>query len=146
MTSPRTNVDSIGPLCRWAVGRAVRRWPALLAVFATMLLTIGFGVLQPWPMKWLVDHVLLGVPMGPGLARATAALPGAATREGLLTWCVAATVVLFVLGWSLGVASSWTNIAFGRRLVYDLAADLFAHLQALSLRFHARASVGERLP
>ena len=52
---------------------------------------------------------------------------------------------LFLLGWALGVAAACANIAFGQRMVYDLAADLFGHLQRLSLRFHSRQSVGDSI-
>ena len=30
-------------------------------------------------------------------------------------------------------------------MVYDLATDLFSHLQRLSLRFHSRQSVGDSI-
>jgi ATP-binding cassette subfamily B protein/subfamily B ATP-binding cassette protein MsbA len=110
-----------------------------------MLLKIGLDVLKPWPMKFLVDHVLLGAALSPAVAAAVGLLPGAGSPEGLVTWCVAASVVLFLLGWALGVATAWANISFGQRLVYDLAEDLFAHLQALSLRFHSRKPVGDSI-
>jgi ATP-binding cassette subfamily B protein/subfamily B ATP-binding cassette protein MsbA len=43
----------------------------------------------------------------------------------------------------MGLSLSW-NIC-GQRMVYDLAADLFARLQRLSLLFHRRRSVGDSL-
>src|SRR5262249_3603409 len=49
------------------------------------------------------------------------------------------------LGWALGALASQANINFGTRLVYDLAADLFGHLQRLSLRYHSRRSVGDTI-
>jgi ATP-binding cassette, subfamily B, bacterial len=144
---PELNTRNTGVLrlCRWLVRYAVRRWPALLAVLATLLLKAGFQVLTPWPMKVLVDHVLDEKPMPAALARGLVLLPGAGTRETLLAWSVAATVVLFILAWALGLASAYTNIGFGRRMVYDLAADLFGHLKRLSLRYHSRKSVGDSI-
>src|SRR5262249_51067348 len=62
---------------------------------------------------------------------------------GLLAWCVAGTVLLFLLSWALGLAATLANIQFAQRMVYDLGADLFAHLQRLSLRRHARQPVGD---
>jgi ATP-binding cassette subfamily B protein/subfamily B ATP-binding cassette protein MsbA len=132
-------------LCIWALHQAMRRPLGLLAVLATMLLRIGFDVLKPWPMLVLVDHVLKGEPVPAPLAHAVAWLPGAATPEQLITWCVAASVVLFLAAWLLGVATSYANIYFGQRLVYDLAGKLFGHLQALSLRFHSRNPVGDSI-
>jgi ATP-binding cassette subfamily B protein len=136
---------SVVRLVAWLGRYAVRRWPGLLAVLATMLGRIGLDVLKPWPMKVLVDHALSGLPVPQALAPLVDVLPGAATREGLAAWSIAATVVLFLLAWALGVATAYANIAFGQRMVYDLAADLFGHLQRLSLRFHRRKSVGDSI-
>jgi ATP-binding cassette subfamily B protein/subfamily B ATP-binding cassette protein MsbA len=79
------------------------------------------------------------------LAAAVAVVPFADSREGLAAWSVAATVILFLLTWALGVATAYANIGFGQRMVYDLAGDLFSHLQRLSLRFHSRKSVGDSI-
>jgi ATP-binding cassette, subfamily B, bacterial len=54
-------------------------------------------------------------------------------------------VVLFLLGWALGLAAALANVGLGQRMVYDLAADLFGHLQRLSLRFHSRKAVGDTI-
>jgi ATP-binding cassette subfamily B protein/subfamily B ATP-binding cassette protein MsbA len=143
--STSSTTDGMGRLCLWALGYALRRWPAFAVVLATTFVKIGCDVLRPWPMKVLVDHVLSDRPMPEGFAAVMAWLPGAATPRGLLTWCVAATVVLFLLSWALGLAAALANVAFGQRMVYDLATDLFGHLQRLSLRFHSRKSVGDTI-
>src|SRR6266498_5374151 len=92
---------STGRLCAWSLGYAWRRWPALTGVVMAMVLKIGLDVLKPWPMKLLIDHVLRDEPAQPGFVW-LAWLPGAQSREGLLAWCVGATVLLFLLTWSLG--------------------------------------------
>jgi len=121
---------------------ALRRWPALLAVASTMLIQIGLTLLAPWTMKVLVDNVLYGKPLGPAAADAFAALPGPETRNALLYWTLGAGFVTFFVGWAAGLAGSYANIAFSQRLVYDLGARLFDHLQRLSLRFHNEHGVG----
>jgi len=108
-----------------------------------MLLKTGMDVLKPLPMKILVDNVLNQQPLQGVISRFIELLPGAAVREGLLIWSVAATVLLFFFGWALGLASSYANIGFGQRMIYDLAEDLYRHLQRLSLGFHNRKSVGD---
>jgi ATP-binding cassette subfamily B protein/subfamily B ATP-binding cassette protein MsbA len=142
--APRTDT-SVSRLFRWVARYALRRWPGLLAVLATIMFNILLDVIKPWPMKVLVDHALGDQPFPAWLASVTATLPGAATREGLVAWSVAATVVLFLLGWAVGVARSYADIGLGQRMVYDLAADLFSHLQRLSLRFHSRRSTGDSI-
>jgi ATP-binding cassette subfamily B protein len=146
LAPPRPLIDTGAVrLFRWLGRYAVRRWRGLLAVLATMIAKIGLDLLKPWPMKVLVDHGLGDQPLTPALAALAAVLPGSESRETVIAWAVAATVVLFLLGWALGVASSYASIGFGQRMVYDLATDLFSHLQSLSLRFHSRQSVGDSI-
>jgi ATP-binding cassette, subfamily B, bacterial len=144
--APALAIDTrAGRLVQWVMRYALRRWGGLVAVLATMIAKIGLDVLKPWPMKILVDYGLGDQPLSPPLVALTAMLPGAETREGLIGWSVAATLILFLLAWAVGVATSYANIGFGQRMVYDLATDLFSHLQRLSLRFHSRQSVGDTI-
>jgi ATP-binding cassette subfamily B protein/subfamily B ATP-binding cassette protein MsbA len=130
-------------LCRWSLRYALHRWAPLSIVLLTMFLQVGLDALRPWPMKILVDNVLNGVPAGPTLQRVMDLLPGVSSPRDLLVWSIAATVALFILGWAFGMVASLANIALGLRMTYDLAADLFAHLQRLSLRYHGRHAVGD---
>ena len=129
----------------WLARYPLRRWPALLGVLATMVAKVGVDLLKPWPLKVLVDHGLTAHPLSPALAGLLATLPGDGSREAIVGWSVAATIVVFVLGWGLSVATAYANIGFGQRMIYDLATDLFSHLQRLSLRFHSRQSVGDSI-
>ena len=136
---------SLPALCRWALGYARRRWPGMAAVLGLTLLRIGLDLIKPWPMKVLVDHALGGRPLGATADRWAGWLLGGATPPQLILGCAGATVVIFLLGWLVASASAMANIGFGQHLVYDLAADLFAHLQRLSLRFHYRKAVGDSI-
>jgi ATP-binding cassette subfamily B protein len=121
---------------------AWRRRAGLTVVIVTTLAEVGLTLLQPWPLKVLVDNVLQDQPTTGLLHTVFVALPGPASREALLWWTVAATVVLFLLVWASALTASWARIRFGERVAFDVAGDLFAHLQDLSLRFHARHGIG----
>jgi len=127
------------------MGYAWRRWLPLVAVFTTMLVKVGLDVLKPWPMVFLVDHVLQGKLMPHWISRVVDSLPGAHNQLNLVGWAVAATILIFLLSWTVGLANAYANISLGQRMVYDLAADLFAKLQQLSLRFHGSKSVGDNI-
>jgi ATP-binding cassette subfamily B protein len=146
MSTPRPAPDLRLPrLCRWVLGYAARRRLPLLAVLLTMLLQVGLSVLKPWPMVFLIDYVLDAKPMPAWLRQLVEALPGAHTPLNLIGWSVGATVAIFLLGWALGLANEYAGISLGQRMTYDLAADLFARLQQLSLRFHTSKSVGDNI-
>jgi ATP-binding cassette subfamily B protein len=136
---------STARLCLWLLRYPLRRWSWLVAAVVTMLLKVGLDLLKPWPMKVLVDQVLSNKPIPASMASLFGWLPGGLTRDSLLTWSVLATVIIFLLAWALGVVTAYVDIGFGRRMTYDLAGDLFGHLQRLSLRFHRRKSTGDTI-
>jgi len=119
-----------------------RGWATILA--ATLLGT-GLSLLQPWPLKVLVDHVLGDVPMSGGLDRFFNLLPGAATAAGLIGWMAMSLIGIYLLSSVIEVvvALQWTRI--GRRMVYDLARDLFGRSQRRSLSVHSRHSIGDSM-
>jgi ATP-binding cassette, subfamily B, bacterial len=143
--SERARDTSTLRTCGWLAGYAWHRWRGLLAVIAIIFARIALDLVKPWPLKVIVDYGLGDHSLSPALASVAAMLPGSSTREGLIGWSVGATVVLFLVAWGVGVAASYANIGFGQRMVYDLATDLFSHLQRLSLRFHSRQSVGDSI-
>jgi ATP-binding cassette subfamily B protein/subfamily B ATP-binding cassette protein MsbA len=116
---------------------------ALAGIALLTLATAGLGVLQPWPMKLLVDHVLGPDPLPEILQATLAQLALTPTPGTLIALIVLGGLVLFLLNSALDAALAWTWTVAGRRMVYDVAQDLFARLQRRSLTFHKRASVGD---
>lgn len=124
---------------------SVRQWRALLLV---IFATLGYSVttvLQPWPMKILVDNALDNRPAPAAIRSALRGLSIDMTPTALVAVAAAATFALFILNSCLKVAVTWGWTAAGQRMVFDLAADVFAKLQRLSLSFHARRDVGDSL-
>lgn len=117
----------------------------LAVILITMILSVGLEVLRPWPTKLLVDQVLGGRPVPRWIASALSVLPGSSGATGLLLWISIATVMIFVIGTSMSMLSSMAGVDLGQRMTYDLGADLFLHLQRLSLLFHSRRSVGDSI-
>jgi ATP-binding cassette subfamily B protein/subfamily B ATP-binding cassette protein MsbA len=124
---------------------ALPYWRGWILIVVVTLLSTAFGLLQPWPMKVLVDNVLGNQPVDGMLASITARLPGAGTPQGLLAWVVLATLVVFAVNSMIDVVLTFAWIRVGQRMVYDLAGDLFARIQRRSLLFHARSSVGDSM-
>jgi ATP-binding cassette subfamily B protein len=108
-----------------------------------ILAGIGLSLAQPWPMKLLVDQVLGQAPIPQNIADALLYLPGPSGVQGLLLWVCLSTVLIFLIGSLVSAVSTTVSLRFSQRMTYDLAADLFLHLQKLSLIFHSRRSVGD---
>jgi len=118
-------------------------WSGLAVVLVTMLISVGLSLASPWPMKLLIDQILNGQPVPPRIAAVLSLLPGPAGPRGLLLWVCLSTVLLFLAAAIAGVFNSSASVRFGQRATYDLGADLFLHLQKLSLLFHRRRSVSD---
>jgi ATP-binding cassette subfamily B protein/subfamily B ATP-binding cassette protein MsbA len=118
-------------------------WRALVVVLVTMALASALEVLRPWPLKLLVDQVLGQEPVPEGVNSTLAVLPGPGGVEGLLLWVCVSTVLIFLARTLMTMVSTAASVTFGQRMVYDLGADLFKHLQRLSLLYHSRRPVGD---
>ena len=124
---------------------AARRWPAMIVVLITLAARAALEIVQPWPMKLLADYILVDAEMPGWLRTLSSWLPGPGDTDGLLTWIVASTVLIFIAAKVVRFANGLAGVAFGVRMKFDLASDLFAHLQRLGLRYHASRTVGDSL-
>jgi ATP-binding cassette subfamily B protein/subfamily B ATP-binding cassette protein MsbA len=90
-------------------------------------------------MKLLADHILGQQPLPAGLD----AIASLGNVQALLVCLCVATVLIFLAHGVIAMAYMSMAVTFGQRMVYDLGADLFLHLQRLSLLFHSRRPVGD---
>ena len=100
-------------------------------------LTAGIAALQPWPMKLLVDHALRPGKGGRALPHVIQTALAGVTPAGLVAVAAVATLGLFFISSFVSAGLAWTWAVAGRRMVYDVAADLFRRLQRRSLLTHA---------
>jgi ABC-type multidrug transport system fused ATPase/permease subunit len=108
-----------------------------IVIFAAGLI----GLLAPWPLKIVVDHVLGHKPMSPRLQHLLG--PLAHSRGALLIVAAAlAGFLITVLGDALSVLSSFLNTTVEQNMVLDFRSDLFRHAERLSLAFHDRSRAG----
>ncbi len=121
-----------------------RLWFGGVALFTVA--SAATAALQPLPMKLLVDYALGSavLPAKPHDFFGSTGLDPTSPAF-LIFLAAAASLCIFIINIALsaGLTLSWTMA--GQRAVYDLAADVFARLERLSLRFHSRHQVGDSL-
>jgi ATP-binding cassette subfamily B protein/subfamily B ATP-binding cassette protein MsbA len=117
-------------------------WGGLALVTLLMLLGVVIDVLKPWPMKLIVDYVLTRQPLPDGAGWIARSLGGTALTD-LLGWLVGATLVLFLASSAIQMTQVYVKAGVGARMSYDLGAELFDHLQRLTLTFHGRHNTGD---
>ena len=118
------------------------RWRFAGALVQIFLIS-AFAVLEPWPLRLVIDNVLGGKPIE--LGSWASWLPDVnAWPKPTLAAVVCAGLVLIVLGsGAFSLLYNWMAIGLGQRMVNDLRARLYAHLQRLSLAYHSRQKVGD---
>jgi ATP-binding cassette, subfamily B, bacterial len=126
--------------------RYLRRQPRYLLLIAVFTLATSLlASLQPWPMALLADHVLKNSPSPALLQRVLDWFSINPNTTVLLGIVVFGSLGLFALNSVMDAALTWCWTLAGRRMVFDLAEDLFARLQERSLLFHKRNSVGDSM-
>ena len=106
-----------------------------------VLVVAALELALPWPLKVVVDDVIVG--SAPGGTLGALLGPVGERPYVLLAVCSGALVVLAALGALATYFSSRALQGAGERIVADLRLETFAHLQRLSLSFHEANRVGD---
>src|SRR3954468_2066307 len=108
------------------VGRLFRPHRQRLgAVLGLIFLSAGLGMISPFLLRAVLDT----------------AIPEKDT--GLLTALVAGMIAIAIATGALGVAQTYLSNVVGQRVMHDLRAAVYRHLQSLSLAFFTRTRTGE---
>ena len=110
--------------------------PTLVLGLVALLAEVGFRLLEPWPLKYVID----------GVVAASGATTAGGPADNLTLLLVIASLALFAVTLLRALASYVSTLAFalaGSRLLSQVRSDLFAHLQQLPMSFHDRARTGD---
>jgi ATP-binding cassette subfamily B protein len=124
--------------------------PRIVVGLALVIAASGAALLQPWPLKLVVDGVLGDRPIPSALAQVAGAVvihsPVAIDPKLalLIILCVAVLAIQGIVG-ALNVLSTYVLVAVGLRMVFRLRCRLFDHIQKLSLSFHDATPIGDSL-
>ena len=119
------------------------RWP-LAGIILLMVITALLEAFKPWPLKLIVDNVIPGKPL-PSAVEWVAALSPTASAGALLAMLAGATILIAVVLQASKLIQSSLQAGAGARMSYALGAELFEHIQRLSLSFHAKNHAGDLL-
>jgi ATP-binding cassette subfamily B protein len=100
------------------------RW-RLASVLGLILISAALGMVSPFLLRAILDQ----------------AIPEANT--GLLVALVVGMIGIAVANGALGVAQTLLSNTVGQRVMHDLRAQVYRHLQRLSLAFFTRTRTGE---
>lgn len=109
---------------------------AILGALGVLILSVGFNLLKPWPVKYVVDSLLAGDDDLPWWIPAE-------TFEGALLMSVLALVGIHLIWGALNLVANFWLIRIGLNALVRLRGECFQKLQMLALRFHDRHPSGD---
>src|SRR5437763_15458104 len=115
-----------------------------LALAAVCMLGLtAMELLSPWPIKIIIDHILLNKPAHGLLARWSAFFRGDKFMAVIVV--SASIIVISTVKGALAYGLMFITSRIGYHMVYKMRREVVLHLQRLSLLFHNRARSGEML-
>jgi ATP-binding cassette subfamily B protein len=114
------------PVSLRRIAKLFRPYRARLGLLlALIFLSAGLGVISPFLLRAVLDT----------------AIPHHDTT--LLAELVSGIIALSVISSVIGVAQTWISNQVGQRVMHDLRAAVYAHLQRMSLAFFTHTRTGE---
>ena len=123
------------------VGRLLLpHWRLLALAFVAMLVEGAADLIEPWPLKIVVDHVI-GGRTAPAWLTAAPWIGG--DRVALLDTVVVAGILIATIGAVGSFAERYLSTAVAQRVAHGVRRALYHHVQRLSLSFYSRARTGD---
>jgi len=117
-------------------------WTALgFALFAVLIET-ATDVLEPWPIKLVIDNILQSRPLPGWLHRLGGSLFGQ-DQFAVLNLAVGAVAIIAVAGAISAYVEKYLTTSVGQWVGHDLRMTLYHHIQRLSLADHDAARSGD---
>ena len=115
----------------------------ILLLICLGFLSVGFSVLQPLPVKYIIDNVLSNHPLPESLKTFIQYFGVVPDNKGLLLIFVIASIIMVLGNSLLSYISTNVTTKVCQKLVYDFSVVLFDKFQKLSLGFYSKNNVGD---
>jgi len=119
--------------------------PHSKALTLGLLAAVGEGaanLLDPWPLKIVLDNVLRGRQihgwLNPLILKITAG-----DKHGVLLFAAAAALAIAMVGALCSYYEKYFTTSVGQWVMHDLRGRLYSRMQRLSLAFHDQAKTGD---
>lgn len=116
------------------------QWKLAVGGVGAMLAETAFRLLEPWPIKFILDRVIQPD------ADQTATGIGWADRIDPMTLLLVSALAVVIFTGLRALSAYLSTVSFalaGNRILTEVRADLYRHLQRLSVSFHTKARGGD---
>lgn len=119
----------------------IRHHRLLLAgSFSALFVGVLMRALEPWPLKFVIDYVIV-----PSAGLTQTSVSEVEFGNPLLIVAACSLAIILILGLR-ALATYYQKVGFalvGNKVITEVRADLFRHIQCLSMSFHSRARSGD---
>src|ERR1700733_191789 len=117
-------------------------WKAMsLALVAVLGETVA-DLLDPWPLKIIIDNLLQSKPLPARLAAIVSQVAGQ-NKFAVLDFALVAVAAIAVVGALSSYAESYLTTSVGQWVMHDLRRTLYQHIHHLSLAEHDEQRTGD---
>jgi len=130
----RDSAPSLWRIGRFFLAKMAAYRLLLTGSFFAMLCEIAFIIAAPWPLKFVIDNLIIQ----------DASASDVVSNPGLLLLLAASAV--FAIAGLKALAAYLHTVGFaliGSRVLAEVRQDLYQHMQALSLTFHTKNKSGD---
>jgi ATP-binding cassette subfamily B protein len=117
-------------------------WRSITLAFAAVAGEICADLLEPWPLKMVIDYVLQSKKMPGWLAEMVSKVAGN-NPIAVLNTAVAGVAVIAIVGGISTYAEKYLTTSVGQWVTHDLRRTLYHHIHRLSLSQHDATRVGD---
>jgi subfamily B ATP-binding cassette protein MsbA len=117
-------------------------WKRLTIAFIAVLVESSMDLLEPWPLKLVLDHVLAKKPMAAWLSSLVNSVFGQGS-SAVLTFAAIAVIVIAAVGAISSYAENYLTVSVGQWIMHDLRRTVYHHIQRLSLAYYDRQQTGD---
>lgn len=117
-------------------------WKSLALAALAVLGETGTDVLEPWPVKIVIDNILRGKKLEGWLGHAVQRLFGQ-NQWSLLNFAVAAVAAIAIVGAISSYFEKYLTTSVSQWVTHDLRRALYTHIQRLSLAQYDQERTGD---
>ena len=117
-------------------------WGILLLGLVAVGAETGASLLEPWPIKIVLDTVLRAKPLPQWLEHAIASMLGT-NALGVLEFAVGMVLLVAIVGGVGSYVEKQCVTTLGQRVRHELRCRIYTHAQRLSMSFHDKKRTGD---
>jgi subfamily B ATP-binding cassette protein MsbA len=117
-------------------------WKPLVLAFFAVCLETSADVLEPWPIKVVVDNVVQSKKLAPGWGAFVVSLFGD-DKYSILYFALAAVMAIAVLGAISSFLEKYLTTTVAQWIAHDMRRTLYQRIQRLSLAEHGKTRRGD---